>query len=249
MDWFIGFLLLASIWLLAAGCWLLAAGCWLLAARGDVAIKRRRKAKTDAPKDTGKKPSASLTETLAENRASARSAVTSREWKKKASRVRHRERSANLALLKFRGRTNESSLGERIRRERKQKGLSQTVFGELASVTKRSQILYEGGQRVPRADYLVSLEAMGVDLYYVLTGRKSSGGSSDVQAPVEEPLDGYSPVPMYDIEAAAGAGRLIEHKNIESTLYFQTQALSAEGLDPAHLVGAKVRGDSMGSTL
>jgi len=60
---------------------------------------------------------------------------------------------------------------------------------------------------------------------------------------------GYSAVPMYDIEAAAGSGRLFDAENIESTLYFETVQLQAEGLDPAQVVGAKVRGDSMGDTL
>jgi phage repressor protein C with HTH and peptisase S24 domain len=141
------------------------------------------------------------------------------------------------------------TVGERIKGERERLGLSQTAFANLAGVGKTTQINYEKGTRNPDTEYLAALDSAGVDVYYVLTGRKSRGGSSDVQAPVEEPLDGYSPVPMYDIEAAAGAGRLIEHENIESTLYFQTQALSAEGLDPTHLIGAKVRGDSMGSTL
>ncbi|NWO55013.1 hypothetical protein DEJ73_01980 [Chromohalobacter salexigens] len=141
------------------------------------------------------------------------------------------------------------TIGRRLKEERERLGLTQTAIAGTGGVTKNTQLLYETDQRHPKADYLAALDSEGVDVYYVLTGRKSSGGSSDVLAPAEEPLDGYSPVPMYDIEAAAGAGRLVEHENIESTLYFETQALSAEGLDPAHLIGAKVRGDSMGNTL
>ncbi|SHE99852.1 Phage repressor protein C, contains Cro/C1-type HTH and peptisase s24 domains [Modicisalibacter ilicicola DSM 19980] len=60
---------------------------------------------------------------------------------------------------------------------------------------------------------------------------------------------GYTSVPMYDIEAAAGPGRLFEAENIEATVYFETDQLTHEGLDPAQVVGAKVRGDSMGETL
>ncbi|WP_227369853.1 S24 family peptidase [Halomonas sp. M20] len=60
---------------------------------------------------------------------------------------------------------------------------------------------------------------------------------------------GYTSVPMYDIEAAAGPGRLFDAENIESTVYLETEQLTHEGLDPAQVVGAKVRGDSMGETL
>ncbi|MCI0508631.1 MAG: hypothetical protein L0Y53_00990 [Chromohalobacter sp.] len=130
--------------------------------------------------------------------------------------------------------------------------MSQTQFGELAKITKKSQMLYESEQRSPKADYLTAIAKAGIDVQYVLTGERfASIGKEELDVALE-PIganEGLSPVPMYDIEAAAGAGRLIEHENVESTLYFQTQALSAEGLDPAHLIGAKVRGDSMGSTL
>ncbi|WP_416139052.1 LexA family transcriptional regulator [Halomonas sp. HK25] len=59
----------------------------------------------------------------------------------------------------------------------------------------------------------------------------------------------HSSVPMYDIEAAAGAGRCFDEEEIEATLYFQTTELEAHGLDPARVVGVKVRGDSMDGTL
>ncbi|MEO1852730.1 S24 family peptidase [Chromohalobacter sp.] len=129
-------------------------------------------------------------------------------------------------------------------------GYTQTAFGELVGVTKKSQMLYESNQRLPKADYLTAAASIGVDTQYLLTGQRSvSPAMAQSGWEPNGSHDGYSPVPMYDIEAAAGAGRLIEHENIESTLYFETRALSAEGLDPAHLIGAKVRGDSMGSTL
>ncbi|MFD2665728.1 S24 family peptidase [Halomonas halophila] len=54
---------------------------------------------------------------------------------------------------------------------------------------------------------------------------------------------------MYDIEAAAGDGRSLEREEVESTMYFPTEQLAAQGLDPAQVVGVKVRGDSMDGTL
>ncbi|WP_245784127.1 S24 family peptidase [Halomonas korlensis] len=54
---------------------------------------------------------------------------------------------------------------------------------------------------------------------------------------------------MYDIEAAAGAGRSFEGEPIETALYFPSDQLAAQGLDPAQVVGIKVRGDSMDGTL
>ncbi len=53
------------------------------------------------------------------------------------------------------------SIGDRLREERERLGLSQTQFGDLASVTKKTQMLYEGDQRSPKADYLSSIASAG----------------------------------------------------------------------------------------
>lgn len=72
------------------------------------------------------------------------------------------------------------SIGERLREERQRLGMSQPAFGEIGGVTKKTQLLYESGERQPDALYLAAIEKVGVDLLYVLTGRR--GGA--VAAPV-----------------------------------------------------------------
>ncbi|WP_244613181.1 S24 family peptidase [Modicisalibacter radicis] len=54
---------------------------------------------------------------------------------------------------------------------------------------------------------------------------------------------------MYDIEAAAGAGRLFDAELIQSTFYLPAELFEAEGVDPAQVVGVTARGDSMGDTI
>ncbi|TLF45930.1 hypothetical protein FEI13_17595 [Halomonas urmiana] len=152
------------------------------------------------------------------------------------------------------------SFGERLRGERERMGLTQTQFGDLAGVTKKTQMLYENGERSPKADYLTAISGAGADIEYVLTGNRSvrgSIGSSEVSrledgATLVDTLAGsgqLAAVKMYDIEAAAGDGRSLEQEEVESTLYFPTDQLAAQGLDPAQVVGIKVRGDSMDGTL
>ncbi|MCK0744133.1 XRE family transcriptional regulator [Chromohalobacter nigrandesensis] len=150
-----------------------------------------------------------------------------------------------------------SSIGERLREIRNQKGLSQAGFGELAGVTKRTQMLYESDQRSPKADYLVALDAVGIDVGYVLTGRHDSTPGVSAQrvsdgAPVAASSgasnDGVA-VKMYDVEGAAGAGRSLEEERVEGVLHFPETQLTALGLSPEHLAGIKVRGDSMETTL
>lgn len=57
------------------------------------------------------------------------------------------------------------------------------------------------------------------------------------------------PVPIYDIEAAAGAGRMFDAEKIASTIYLPVELFEADGVDPAQVVGVTARGDSMGDTI
>lgn len=60
---------------------------------------------------------------------------------------------------------------------------------------------------------------------------------------------GYSAISIYDIEAAAGTGRLFDDELVETSIQFDTEQLERDGLDPTNVVGVRVRGDSMGETL
>ncbi|MBU9369647.1 helix-turn-helix domain-containing protein [Burkholderia multivorans] len=70
--------------------------------------------------------------------------------------------------------THSTTIGERLRVERKRLGHSQTEFAELAGVHKNAQGNYEGDLRRPDADYLVKIAAAGVDVLFVLTGHRNS---------------------------------------------------------------------------
>lgn len=68
-----------------------------------------------------------------------------------------------------------SKIGERLREERKRLGMSQEAFGALAGVKTNAQFNYEAGNRSPDSDYLSALAKHGVDVLYVLTGRRTPG--------------------------------------------------------------------------
>jgi phage repressor protein C with HTH and peptisase S24 domain len=138
----------------------------------------------------------------------------------------------------------------RLKEERERIGLSQTALAKIGGVGKTTQINYEKGLRSPDSAYLTAVSEEGVDIFYVLKGQRS--GTPDAQPlgiPLSEPGPDLSPVLMYDIEAAAGAGRSFDGEPIKTTLYFSSAELAEQGLDPAQVVGIKVRGDSMDGTL
>ena len=67
------------------------------------------------------------------------------------------------------------SFGTRLADERKRLGLKQAEFVALVGKDVPKQSLYEHDKRELRAPYLARLAAVGVDVVYVLTGRRSDG--------------------------------------------------------------------------
>lgn len=68
-------------------------------------------------------------------------------------------------------------LGNRLREERDRIGMTQPVFAEAAGAKKRTLIDWEKGVSSPTATQLEALAAIGVDVLYVLTGRRAPAGN------------------------------------------------------------------------
>lgn len=64
-------------------------------------------------------------------------------------------------------------LGSRLKIERKRLGLTQAKLGEIGGVAANAQGHYEKGKRIPKADYLQKIGAVGIDTKYVLLGMPS----------------------------------------------------------------------------
>jgi len=71
------------------------------------------------------------------------------------------------------------NFGARLAEERRRLGLKQGEFAHRAGTDSAKQSLYETGKRELRADYLARLTDIGVDVVYVLTGRRSEGGAME----------------------------------------------------------------------
>lgn len=70
--------------------------------------------------------------------------------------------------------SEQSTISERLREERQRLGLSQDGLASSGGVTRRSQGLYETGERTPGAAYLAKIADAGVDVVYVLTGKSDA---------------------------------------------------------------------------
>ena len=65
------------------------------------------------------------------------------------------------------------TIGDRLREERLQLGMSQTKMADVGGVTKKTQALYEKGERHPDSRYLAAIAEAGADALYILTGNRS----------------------------------------------------------------------------
>ncbi|SUD65878.1 Helix-turn-helix domain [Pandoraea pnomenusa] len=68
-----------------------------------------------------------------------------------------------------------TTLGERLKQERKRLGLNQEEFAAHGGVKRYAQLNYENGSRKPDSDYLAAVASLGVDVLFVLTGRCDPG--------------------------------------------------------------------------
>ncbi|CAN7471195.1 helix-turn-helix domain-containing protein [Acidovorax sp. LjRoot194] len=67
-----------------------------------------------------------------------------------------------------------SEFHERLREERKRVGLTQTDLAAIGGVQKNAQSLYESGTRKPDSDYLQAVAAAGLDVLYVIIGKRGT---------------------------------------------------------------------------
>ena len=85
------------------------------------------------------------------------------------------------------------SFGARLKEERKRLGHKQAEFAALVGTDVPKQSLYENDRRELRAPYLSRIAAAGVDVVYVITGRRSEGPWLDEAA--SEFLSAYHSLP------------------------------------------------------
>lgn len=99
---------------------------------------------------------------------------------------RHTSEQSKTSQAKF---GNFSEFSARLRAERAGLKLNQREFGQLGGVSLDTQSNYETGKHLPDAAYLARVAAAGVDVHYVLTGKRLNGQT--LPAPANELLEDF----------------------------------------------------------
>jgi len=152
-------------------------------------------------------------------------------------------------------------IGVRLKEERERLCLTQPDFAQAAGAGKRTLIEWEKGTTSPNAVQLSALEEIGVDVYYVLTGKRppqiteSSAAylppkSAEAYRPPlsasETAPEGFVLVPHYEVQASAGNGALVHSEQIVDYLAFRADWVrNTLGVAQKDLALISVKGDSM----
>jgi transcriptional regulator with XRE-family HTH domain len=95
------------------------------------------------------------------------------------------------------------SLEDRLREVRQSKGLNQEAFAAIAGVSKKTQTNYEIGKHKPTGDYWEALANAGIDVAYILTGRRDPKLLTEEQRRLVDMYGGLSEARQRELMAKA----------------------------------------------
>ncbi len=163
------------------------------------------------------------------------------------------------------GTSDPAKVGARIAEVRGR--ASQDDFGRELGVHANTLGRYERGERLPDADFLTAMAARrNVSTHWLLYGippkllsesvhpelrrldywkMYTRGLGAEMRA-AEPPAPGYIQIPLYDVRAGAGRGKVVESEHIVDALAFKEDWIRQElRASPADLRLINVSGDSM----
>ncbi|PHM61228.1 XRE family transcriptional regulator [Xenorhabdus ishibashii] len=150
-----------------------------------------------------------------------------------------------------------TTLAERLKKARKQAGLSQKALGERVGVTQASIQKLEGGNALSSTKLIDIAKTLGVSPEWLSGAREDSDTTLGIRAGTsiedESKRDSqYYKVEVFDVQASAGRGVMVRDEFIEtirSIEYANGEAKSLFGGRPAeHIKMIAVNGDSMAGT-
>ncbi|QBK70694.1 XRE family transcriptional regulator [Acinetobacter johnsonii] len=139
-------------------------------------------------------------------------------------------------------------IGVRIKEERSRLGLNQPDFAEIAGVSKRTLIDWEKDSSSPNAVHLSALSQAGVDVHYIITGKKLDKENESL---LGEGIDGFGLVPVHEeVMISAGHGGVLCAPNQPSGfMAFRNDWIRSRGFSVKDLKVFITRGDSMSPTI
>jgi transcriptional regulator with XRE-family HTH domain len=83
------------------------------------------------------------------------------------------------------------TISGRLKEERQRVGLSQTALASLAGASKSAVVSWEKGASAPTAPAISEMAAAGMDVLYILTGRRTNDRPDNAVNQIEDQIAGY----------------------------------------------------------
>lgn len=144
-----------------------------------------------------------------------------------------------------------AEIGTRLREERDRLGLKAADFGQFGDWPVRTVYGWEAGKATPKAEFFADVEPLGMDVQYIITGRRP-GRSLSGPAPAPAGDSDAILLPLLSATGSMGQGNdLITEDVILGDVPVSRKwiALNLPGCRPEALKLVHSYGDSMGDTL
>ncbi len=157
-------------------------------------------------------------------------------------------KSKKKSKQKFIDVENNSSLGERLRVVVDSFG-GPSAFAEKTNISKNTLFPYLSNKSEPKASAMRAFSSVGVSIDWLLTGEGNMLLSDNASKKSSGMDDDFVLLPRYDVEAAAGAGSIIEKEKIRDYLSFKKTWLNSTGISKDNALLLRASGDSMEPTI
>ncbi|ADU99011.1 Peptidase S24/S26A/S26B, conserved region protein [Alicycliphilus denitrificans BC] len=142
-------------------------------------------------------------------------------------------------------------IGQRLKEERKRLGLKATDFESHGGWPASTIYGWESGKASPKSEFYANTQELGLDLQYIITGRRTAGlPSGPAPAPAGD-SDSIS-LPLLSATGSMGNGNDLITEDVilgEVPVSRKWLALNLPGSRPEALQLVHAYGDSMGDTL
>lgn len=144
-----------------------------------------------------------------------------------------------------------NAIGERLREERTRLGLKPTDFQAMGGWSSRSIYDWESGRGSPKAEFLAQAEDSGLDVQYIITGRRTNASLTG-PAPAPSGEADTIRIPLFSATGSMGKGNDLITEDVlmgEIPVSRHWLALNVPRSRPEALQLVHAYGDSMLGTL
>lgn len=144
-----------------------------------------------------------------------------------------------------------SEIGKRLRAERERLGLKQEDYFRLGEWSARTVSNWEAGRTTPTADFFADVEVLGLDVNYIITGRRAA---APLTGPAAAPVGDSDTIriPLFSATGSMGKGNDLITEDVlmgEIPVSRHWLALNVPRSRPEALQIVHAYGDSMLGTL